>query len=220
MLVMANGPGFVTIFAGPMFSGKSGSLITQANSAVRANKSVLAVKPSIDTRDKAQITTRLHNPVDDSNTKRSFGNAHSVSESEPDELEDLFEDMSPDVFIADEVQFFHKWFADFIWKLQSEQLAEVYIAGLDLNAWGKPFGHIPTLLAIADRVEKKQADCFVSDCDKKATRTQLTDPTIAESDSPIVVGGKDTYQARCRKCWKHPRKLSPQHHTKNSSPTS
>jgi thymidine kinase len=46
--------GYVTIFTGPMFSGKSMRLIQQANSAERGGKEVLAVKPEIDTRDSDQ----------------------------------------------------------------------------------------------------------------------------------------------------------------------
>lgn len=203
---MSNGAGFVTLFAGPMFSGKSGRLITQANSAIRANKSVLAVKPKVDTRDKAEIVTRLHDPVNGDNTKRSFENAHLIDETNSDELEALFQEESPDVFVADEVQFFDGWFVEFVRRLQSEGQSEVYLAGLDLDAWGSSFGHTHDLLALADTVEKMTADCFVDDCQKKANRTQLIDPDVADG-SPIAVGGKETYEARCSRCWVHPDEL-------------
>jgi thymidine kinase len=206
---MSNGVGKVTIFVGPMFSGKSGRLITQANSAIRANKSVLAVKPEIDTRDEAEIVTRLHDPLNGEGTKRSFADVHLVSESEPDDLEQLLTDEKPDVFIADEVQFFAEWFVDFVSRLQLSGTTEIYLGGLDLDAWGNSFGHTHDLLALADRVEKLTADCFVDDCHRKANRTQLIDPEVADS-SPVAVGGKEMYEARCSVCWAHPDELTEQ----------
>lgn len=204
---MSNTIGQVTVFVGPMFSGKSGRLITQVNSAVRANKSVLAIKPMVDTRDEAEIVTRLHDPVNGESTKRSYGNVHLVDESEPGELQILFSEQQPDVFVVDEVQFFDKWFVDFVRALQSDESVDIYLAGLDLDAWGESFGYTHDLLALANTVEKMTADCFVSDCSRKANRTQLTDPSIAEG-SPIAVGGKETYEARCSNCWVHPDALA------------
>lgn len=204
---MSNGAGQITVFVGPMFSGKSGRLITQANSAVRANKSVLAVKPQIDTRDEAEIVTRLHDPVNGESLKRSYENAHLIDESDPDELRTLFSSEDPDVFIADEVQFFDAWFSEFVAELQLSGQTEVYLAGLDLDAWGDSFGHTRDLLTLADRVEKMTADCFIDGCQRKANRTQLLDADKTDG-SPVAVGGKDMYEARCSRCWVHPDELS------------
>jgi thymidine kinase len=197
----------VTVFTGPMFSGKFGSLITRANSAIRADKTVLAVKPETDTRDKAEIVTRLHDPLNGTNIKRSFENAHVISDSDPDDLHKLFETHDPDAFIADEIQFFDEWFVNFMQRVQIHGLAEVYLAGLDLDAWGNSFGYTGDLLALADTVEKMTADCFVQECQKKATRTQLIDSERVNG-SPIEVGGKETYEARCSSCWVHPDHLT------------
>lgn len=197
----------VTVFTGPMFSGKSGSLITQANSAIRANKTVLAVKPEIDTRDKDEIVTRYHNALNGESTKRTFENAHLINESDPEDLQNLFDEYEPDVFIADEIQFFDQWFVEFVRQLQTREQAEVYLAGLDLDAWGNSFGYTGDLLALADKVEKMAADCFVKGCHRKATCTQLIDANKSEG-SRVEVGGKETYEARCSSCWVHPDNLT------------
>ena len=58
---------------------------------------------------------------------------------------------------------------------------------------------MPTLLAIAERVQKLSAICMV--CGEPATRTQrLVNGKPARYDEPVVVvGAAEMYEARCRK---------------------
>jgi thymidine kinase len=73
----------------------------------------------------------------------------------------------------------------------------VIVAGLDLDFRGEPFGIMPNLLAMADEVMKLHAICSV--CGNIATKTQrLIDGKPARYDDPtILVGGLETYEARC-----------------------
>ncbi|PYO69166.1 MAG: thymidine kinase [Gemmatimonadetes bacterium] len=70
---------------------------------------------------------------------------------------------------------------------------------------GLPFGPMPTLLAIAEIVDKLQAICVV--CGDAASRNQrLVNGRPALWDSPtIMVGGRESYEARCRHCHRVPR---------------
>ncbi len=63
---------------------------------------------------------------------------------------------------------------------------------------GEPFGPIPLLLAIAEKVDKLQAICVV--CGHAASRTQrLIEGKPASYEDPIVlVGASEVYEARCR----------------------
>jgi len=63
---------------------------------------------------------------------------------------------------------------------------------------GEPFGPMPLLMAEAEQVEKLQAICVV--CGTPASRTQrLIDGRPASYNDPIVlVGGSESYEARCR----------------------
>src|SRR2546426_2894312 len=63
---------------------------------------------------------------------------------------------------------------------------------------GLPFGPVPTLLAIAEIVDKLQAICVV--CGGPASRNQrLVNGKPAVWNSPtIMVGGRESYEARCR----------------------
>jgi len=60
---------------------------------------------------------------------------------------------------------------------------------------------MPTLMALADQVDKLQAVCV--QCGGVATRSQrLIDGKPAPVSDPIIkVGGIGTYEARCRACY-------------------
>jgi thymidine kinase len=81
----------------------------------------------------------------------------------------------------------------------------VILAGLDMDFRGEPFGPMPLLMAEAEEVTKFQAICVV--CGAPASRTQrLIDGQAAAYDDPIIlVGGSESYEARCRHCHKVPR---------------
>jgi thymidine kinase len=81
-----------------------------------------------------------------------------------------------------------------------ERGRRVIVSGLDLDFKGVPFGHMPTLLAIADKVTKLQAICTLCGIDAHFTQ-RLVDNKPAKYDDPIVMpGAQEAYQARCRNC--------------------
>jgi thymidine kinase len=81
----------------------------------------------------------------------------------------------------------------------------VILAGTDTDFRGEPFGCIPDLMAVAELVEKLHAICL--SCGEDACRNQrLIDGKPALYESPtIMVGGSETYEARCRGCHEVPR---------------
>ena len=70
---------------------------------------------------------------------------------------------------------------------------------------GEPFGSMGDLMAVAEIVDKLQAICVV--CGDPACRNQrLIDGRPAPFGSPtIMVGGSESYEARCRHCHAVPR---------------
>ena len=82
----------------------------------------------------------------------------------------------------------------------------VIVAGLDQDFRGEPFGPMPLLLARAERVDKLHAICVA--CGASASRTQrLIDGRPARYDDPVIlVGGSESYEARCRNCHEVPGK--------------
>jgi thymidine kinase len=78
------------------------------------------------------------------------------------------------------------------------------IAGTDMDFRGLPFGPIPQLLAIAEKIDKLHAICVK--CGDLATRNQrLVGGRPAPAEGPtVLVGGLESYEARCRRCHEVP----------------
>ena len=73
-------------------------------------------------------------------------------------------------------------------------------AGLAQDFRAEPFGAMPTLLCVAEFVDKLEAVCHR--CGGPATLTQrLLDGRPAPLDGATVqIGALDSYEARCRAC--------------------
>ena len=82
----------------------------------------------------------------------------------------------------------------------------VILAGTDTDFRGEPFGAMGDLMTIAETVDKLQAICVI--CGDLACRNQrLVDGRPARYESPtIMVGGRESYEARCRHCHDVPRR--------------
>jgi len=71
----------------------------------------------------------------------------------------------------------------------------VIVAGLDMDYLGRPFGPMPALLATAEFVTKVHAVCVC--CGEIASYSYR----IAASESQVLLGETDSYEARCRPCF-------------------
>lgn len=189
-------PGKLEVITGCMFAGKTEELLRRVERARIAKKRVLLCKPSLDTRySETEVVThygrslpclRLPIEVSLAELKRRAG-------------EDLGK---ADVVAFDEAHFFGPDFPQLCEELVARG-KRVIVAGLDLNFRAEPFGPMPVLLALADEVTKLQAVCVV--CGKPATRTQrLVDGKPAKGGPEILIGGLESYEARCRDCFVPP----------------
>ncbi|MEA1939849.1 MAG: thymidine kinase [Candidatus Caldatribacteriota bacterium] len=184
--------GWIEVICGSMFSGKSEELIRRVRRVQIAKKKVQVFKPAIDNRYEIQYIYS-HN-----GSKVEAININNSS--------DIQKKLKPDteVVAVDEVQFFDDNIIDISQKL-ADQGKRIIIAGLDQNFRGEPFGPVPQLLAIAEYIDKLQAICMV--CGKSASRTQrlINGHPAKYSDPTILVGAKESYEARCRRCHKVPK---------------
>ena len=185
--------GVLEVVVGSMFSGKSEELIRRVKRAVIARRSVQVFKPSIDDRYGADLV-RSHDG--DSFVARPVRSSA--------EIISLLSPVTSVVGI-DEVQFFDPGIVGVVRDLVDGG-RRVICAGLDLDFRGEPFGPVPLLLALAERVDKLEAICVV--CGESATRTQrIVDGVPAYYEDPIiVVGAQEAYEARCRACHTVPRR--------------
>lgn len=177
---MIGGAGAIEVVCGPMFSGKTEELIRRVKRAQIARQKVQIFKPSLDNR---------YHETDVVSHSSLTMEATPVSSS----LEILVKLLDSTRIVAiDEVQFFDEQILKVVSKLARRGL-RVICAGLDQDYQGRPFGPMPALLAIADKVDKVQAVCTV--CGAHATKTYRK--TLEEADQ-ILVGETDHYEARCR----------------------
>ncbi len=185
--------GWVEVVSGVMFSGKSEELLRRVRRAMIARKRVQLFKSQMDDRYGGVFRISSHDG--------SQLEAHPVSSSVQ-----IAEQVRPDtqVVAIDEAQFLDEGVVRVVNDLADRGI-RVIVAGTDMDFRGEPFGPIPQLMAIAERVDKLQAICVV--CGDLATRNQrLIDGQPAPAEGPTIqVGGAETYEARCRRCHQVPR---------------
>ncbi len=185
--------GWIEIVCGSMFSGKTEELIRRIRRAKIAKQKLQVFKPALDNRYHAEQVAS-HNGLEWEAIP--VGNAREI-------LERLEPDTS--VVAVDEVQFFD-WEISEVCNELARRGLRVILAGLDMDFRGEPFGPLPLLMAEAEEVTKLQAICVV--CGAPASRTQrLIDHQPAAYDEPVIlVGGSESYEARCRHCHQVPGK--------------
>jgi thymidine kinase len=185
-------PGSIEVIAGVMFAGKSEELIRRVRRAVIARRRVQVFKSHLDSRYAGLYSVASHD-------------GREVDANPVDSSSEVFRLVRPDTQLVavDEAQFLDSG----IVRVASELAARgvrVILAGTDTDFRGEPFGAIGALMAVAERVDKLQAICVV--CGDLACRNQrLVDGRPARYDAPtIMIGGQESYEARCRRCHQVP----------------
>ena len=174
----------ITVFTGPMFSGKSNRLIDEYEKFYN-KEDILVLKPVKDTRTTSKIRAR---------GRKIDINAISIKD-----LSDIYKIASSDkykdnrVIFIDEAQFI-TGDVSIILDLSLHGF-DFYIAGLNLTSEQKPFGIMPDLIAIADKTEFLRAKCYK--CNKEALYTYCIVPKKEE----ILVGSNE-YVPICADCLK------------------
>ena len=184
------------IITGPMSCGKTEELLRRIKRCIIAQKKVKVISPEIDTRSKGDyIESRNGLWLDAINVKNARDILTYISSDD-------------EIVAIDEIQFFDMEIVSVVRKL-IEHGKRVIASGLDLDFKGEPFGAMPELLCLADKVDKLSAVCMKCGSDH-ATRTQrLINGFPADKSSPLImIGGDETYEARCLKCYELPDKLS------------
>jgi thymidine kinase len=175
-------PGTLEVITGPMFSGKSEELIRRLKRARIARQRVACFKPDIDLR---YHRTAIASHSAQTHEAETISNVEDLRARLYPQLSDV------EVVGIDEVQFLDAA----VIPLASELVAlgkRVLIAGLDMTFTAEPFGPVPALMAMADKVTKLSAVCMV--CGQSAIHTQR----LGQSQELVIVGAAGLYEARCR----------------------
>jgi thymidine kinase len=185
--------GWIEVVSGVMFSGKSEELIRRVRRAIIGKKKVQVFKSHLDDRYEGVFSISSHD-------------GRAVDAAPVDSSLQIARMTNPltDVVAIDEAQFLDPGVVPLATSLANRGV-RVIIAGTDTDFRGEPFGSMPQLMAVADIVEKLHAICVI--CGGPASRNQrLIGGKPARYDSPVImVGGRDSYEARCRHCHQVPR---------------
>ena len=188
---MAKHIGYLEVIAGPMYCGKTEELIRQVKRAVIGKKRVQVFKHKIDTRY--------------GNDKKLYSHAGYTFDS--DMIEDpkhILRSLHPktEMVAIDEAQ----WFGEALVPIVETLLVQgkhVVVAGLAMTFDRQPFLPIPTLMAMADKVTKLSAICTVCGAEavfhKRVSKGKTVDALTPDKS---LVGKIESYEARCRKCFK------------------
>ena len=176
---------------GAMGSSKSAqALITKFNYE-ELGMSVWLIKPSVDTRDGADIIR-----------SRIGLEAHAqVITPEMDITAEYTAAGRHDVIIADEAQFFTPEQIDQLRTLVDDEDLPVLCFGLRTDFLTHFFPGAQRLMELADSLTEIKTVCR---CGRKATVNARIDENgnVVTKGSQIMLGGNDSYMAMCHQCWR------------------
>jgi len=194
----------IELIIGCMFSGKTAELIKRLRREQVCGHKIQLFKPKLDDRYKKETVV--------SHDKDSLVAIPVISTTE------IYKHLEEDTAVIgiDEVQFFDDKIIDFC--LEQANCRKIIISGLNLDFRGEPFSFIDSEKTIWDLaphafITQQKAVCTYSDekgvCKKEANFTQrLIDGKPASYDSPLIlVGAKESYEARCKEHFVAPKKI-------------
>ena len=173
--------GSIEVVCGSMFSGKTEELIRRVNRARIAKVNVEIFSPVADTRyDKSALVSHNLNSI----PSKAVGKSAEI----------LPLAAHIQVVGIDEAQFFDDGLPEVCQTLANSGV-RVIVAGLDMDFKGRPFGTMPQLMAMADSVTKLHAVCV------KCGQQAMYSYRLVPNESQILLGEKESYEARCRNCF-------------------
>ncbi|HWD40965.1 MAG TPA: thymidine kinase [Fimbriimonas sp.] len=181
--------GQITVVCGSMFAGKTEELIRLARRALYAKRKVQVFKPRIDDRyHQTMVVTHM-------------GVQHeALPVASVDEIRKKLRANAQTILI-EEAQFFDASIVDLAVEL-ADAGKDVILAGLDQDFRRQPFGPMPQLLSVADQVVKLRAICMKCGATASHTYRQIDGRPAREDDPIILIGANETYEARCRNCYR------------------
>ena len=173
--------GKIEVICGSMFSGKTEMVISIIKKAEISREKIKIFKPKLDNRyDSLKIVS------------------HNKNEIPATPVENIIEivqlSKQADIIAIDEAQFFNDQIVEICIEIAATG-CNVILAGLDLDHLGNPFGAMPRLMSIADKITKLHAICDL--CSREASHTFKK----TNDKKQIEIGEKDKYQALCRSCF-------------------
>lgn len=173
--------GYLKVFFGPMFSGKTKRLWSSLSEFASVGRKVCCIRPEIDTREKT-----THN-----NDMILMSGVKSIRAKTLWEVDYL----DYDVIGIDEAQFFPD-IEEFVKKLMYHKV--LMVSGLALMANNTYFGEFYKIIPLADDIVQCKAFCVK--CKNNVPNAIFTNMKreAVNENCGIVIGGDDIYEPVCR----------------------
>ena len=190
MNVSVDNSGYLELIWGPMFCGKTSSLLHKLSLHKMCGKRVLYVNSDIDTRTDGGFST--HNPL--------IKDSLDIDQIKVHKLMDVMERAEGyDVIGIDESQFFD----DLVPSVKAMVISLrkiVYVGGLTGDSNMGLFGNMFRLIPMANKVTTLSAICEVCSKGGCMREANFTKRIVGDTGS-ILVGGHDAYIPVCRECY-------------------
>ncbi len=177
------------LITGPMSCGKTEELLRRLRRASIAGKKIKVFSPTLDTRVLADcIESRAGSRKEALKVRKAIDILSYVKQDDQ-------------IIAIDELQFFDSDIVFVIRTLMANG-KKVIGAGLELDFKEEPFGCMPQLLCYADKIDKLSAICMKCGSEHGVRTQRLIDGVPADVNSPLImIGGDETYEARCMNCY-------------------
>lgn len=177
------GKGYLKLYLGPMFAGKTSAIVQNYRRYTRALKRVLVINHTFDTRySSTHLST--HDGIE---IPCVFARTLSI-------LTDTVRDKY-DVILINEGQFFEDIFETTI-KWTEELSKMIFVCALDGDSNREPFGDILRLIPYADTYEKLTSVC--ESCGSNAPFT-YREPELSNGEKIQI--GVSQFKPLCRSCY-------------------
>lgn len=180
--------GYLEIIIGPMYSGKTSSLINIYNQCILSKIDVYVINHNSDLRYDEKLLTS-HNqekiPCFQTDSLSKFTNNVLYKKNIKNNA----------VILVNEGQFFTDLKENILYWTEKLNL-RVYVAGLDSDYKRNKFGQINDLIPYCDNIKKLNSFC--SQC-KNGTHAIFSHRVSNEKEQIVV--GSDNYLPLCRKCF-------------------
>ena len=187
----------ITLYCGPMFAGKTNTILDRICQAEKDGVPFIAIKHSIDNRygdeDIISHSQHRHSAVKYDNLTHflesdAYKSGIAVTGGERLEL-----------VIVDEGEFFLD-LAPACKQMRSDGI-QVIVGALDFSFECKWFKPVEKLMKIADTMHRLRAQCGICDAPACFTHRKKEVLSSSQANELVVVGGSELYVPTCEKCW-------------------
>jgi thymidine kinase len=192
--------GYLEMFLGSMFSGKTTQLIQIYKMHKYIGKKVAVINYSGDTRYGSDILSTHDQIMIPCIMANKLGELWNNSSDSYNFINDA------DVILINEGQFFEDLY-DVVIQMVDIANKTVYICGLDGDFQRNKFGRILDLIPYCDKVTKLQSLCALC----KNGTPGIFSHRISNQQQQVVIGS-DNYIPLCRECYLHETNISRKHH--------